>query len=238
MGDTVAIIADAHLGGPGGAAAPFLADLERVVADGASHLILLGDIFQVWIGARRFETPEVAAVAPVLRQLRRDGLRIDYVEGNRDFYIAGSPYADCFDRVALEIPFDAGGRRCLAVHGDGLNDRDWRYRFWRGLSKSLPVRLLVTRLPRRIAHRAVHRTEQGLSRTNFKHKRQIPEDAIRRYGAHRLAEGFDHLYLGHFHEPHVFAAPNGTIELLDAWFNHRYVAWPGRGGGGAQPGAA
>src|SRR5687767_6414713 len=100
----------------------------------------MGDLFQAWIGDPRFETEDVRAVAAALRDLRRRGLRIDYVEGNRDFFLAGSPYADAFDRVVLEVAFEVEGRRYLAVHGDGLNERDLQYRFWRWLSKSAPVR--------------------------------------------------------------------------------------------------
>ena len=102
--------------------------------------MLLGDLFQAWVGLPSFETPEVAAIVRALLDLRRRGLRVDYVEGNRDFFLAGSPYADAFDRVVLETAFTVGGRRYLAVHGDGLNDRDWKYRFWRRVSKSAPVR--------------------------------------------------------------------------------------------------
>ena len=98
----------------------------------------MGDLFQAWVGFRSFETADIAAVAAALRKLRGQGIEVEYVEGNRDFFLAGSPYADAFDRVVLETSFEVGGVRYLAVHGDGLNDRDWQYRFWRSLSKSAP----------------------------------------------------------------------------------------------------
>lgn len=233
---SIALIADAHIGGPGGSAGPLIDQLEALSSQGCERLILMGDLFQAWIGSPRFETPDIAAVAAVLRSLRRQGMHIDYVEGNRDFFLAGSPYADAFDRVVLEVAFEAGGTRYLAVHGDGLNDRDWRYRFWRRLSKSRPVRFAVCHMPHRLAHRMVHSTEQRLSRTNFKHKANIPEQAVRRYAERRLAEGHDVLILGHFHEPHVWTVGGGEVRLLDAWFRSRRVEWLGpplpRGGGG------
>ena len=222
---SVALIADAHLSGPGGPAGPLVAQLQALPSQGCRRLVLMGDLFQAWVGFPRFETAEIAAVVAALRDLRRQGIEIDYVEGNRDFFLAGGPYAEAFDRVALETAFTVGGVRYLAVHGDGLNDRDWRYRFWRRLSKSAPVRFAVRHTPRRLAHRAVHSTEKRLSRTNFKHRAALPEAAIRRYAERRLAEGHDVLLLGHFHEPRVWTVRGGEVRLLDAWFRSREVEW-------------
>lgn len=220
----VAVIADAHLGGPGGTAEPLVEQLRSLPGE-ASRLVLLGDLFQAWLGSERFETPEIRAVVPVLRELRRQGLPIDYVEGNRDFFLDGSPYADAFDACRREVAFEAGGVRYLAVHGDGLDPSDRPYLFWRWLSKSAPARFFFTRVPRRLASRLVHGTERRLSTTNFKHKIRIPEEVLCAYGERRLAEGHDVLLLGHFHEPRRFEVRGGEVRLLDAWFTSRRVEW-------------
>jgi UDP-2,3-diacylglucosamine hydrolase len=224
---SIALIADAHLGGPGGPAGPLVRQLAELPGQGCTRLILMGDLFQAWIGDARFETADVAAVVPALRALRRQGIRVDYVEGNRDFSLAGGPYADAFDAIAGEFSFETGGVRYLAVHGDGLNDRDWKYRFWRRLSKSAPVRAAVLHTPRRFARHMVASTEQRLSQTNFKHRAALPEAAIRAYAERRLAEGHDVLLLGHFHEPRVWQVEGGEVRLLDAWFRSRQVEWLG-----------
>ncbi len=218
-------MADAHLGGPGGAAQPLIEQLEALPGLGCGHLVLLGDLFQIWIGDRRYETPDIARVAETLVRLRGAGVRVDYVEGNRDFFLAGSPYAASFDRVGQEVAFEAGGRRYLAVHGDGLDRRDWKYRFWRAVSKSAPSRFAARHTPRRIAGNLVRGTEQKLSETNQEHKRRIPEEVLRAYGRRRLAEGHDVLLLGHFHERRSLAVPGGEVRLVDAWFNGRTVEW-------------
>jgi UDP-2,3-diacylglucosamine hydrolase len=221
----VALFADSHLSGPGGPAGPLVDQLAALPAQGCGRLILLGDIFQAWIGSPRFETEDVRAVVATLRGLRQRGLRIDYVEGNRDFFLQGSVYADAFDSVVPETSFTVDGVRYLAVHGDGLNDRDRKYRFWRWLSKSRPVRFLVFHVPGRLAHRMVRSTEQRLSQTNFKHRAALPEAAIRRYAERRLAEGYDVLLLGHFHEARTWAVQGGEVRLMDAWFRSRRVEW-------------
>ncbi len=190
-------------------------------------MILLGDIFHVWVGFRGFETPEIGAVVPALERMREAGIRIDYVEGNRDFFLGEGPYRDVFDSVCLEISFEANGQRILAVHGDGLNDQDRRYRFWRFLSKSLLSRMLMRLLPSRWARRLVTATDQRLAQTNFEHKKQIPEAVIRAYGERRLGEGYGTLILGHFHESRDWAVKGGQVRLLDAWFNSRQIEWFG-----------
>lgn len=219
----VAVIADSHLGGPGGNGDELCAQLDALPGQGVDFLILLGDIFHVWVGSRRFETAEVRKVLPHLEALRARGVRVDYVEGNRDFFLAGSPYADAFDHIALETSFEAGGQRILAVHGDGLNEQDRQYQLWRWLSKSPPSRFFILNLPGPLARRAVHSTERRLANTNFRHRKRVPEGAIRRYGERRLAEGYDQVLVGHFHEPHDYQLQNGQIRLLDAWFRDRQV---------------
>lgn len=253
----VAIIADAHLGGPGGPAQGLVDQIDGLGPEDCEGLILLGDIFHVWVALPSFETEEIRLFLAAVERLRRRGVPVQYVEGNRDFFLRDGPYADRFDEVVLETSFEAGGKRYLAVHGDGLNDRDLSYRFWRWLSKSPPVRLLVRSLPAAVARRFVRRTEERLARTNFKHKSRIPEEAISKYARRRLAEGYDVLLLGHFHEPRTLPLGKGTRQepalegrasqgkraqqetskgggrvagearLLDAWFRSRRVEWFG-----------
>jgi UDP-2,3-diacylglucosamine hydrolase len=222
---SIALLADAHLSGPGGPAAPLVDQLAALPEAGCRRLVVMGDLFQAWVGHRRFETEDIAVVVAALRTLRRDGLRIDYIEGNRDFFLAGSPYADAFDHVAAEVAFEEGGVRYLAVHGDGLDEDDWQYRFWRRLSKSALSRYLACRIPAPLARGMVSSTERRLSRTNFKHRRRLPETAIRRYAERRLAEGHDILLLGHFHEPRTWPVAGGEVRLLPAWFKTRTVEW-------------
>ena len=222
---SVAVIADCHLGGPGGEAGPLLRQLEELPELGCRRLVLLGDIFHIWVGKPAFETPLIHSVLDAFRRLREQGIRLDYIEGNRDFFIARSRHAKIFRTVSTEVAFETGGVRYLAVHGDGLNDRDRQYLFWRWLSKSLPVRLALATLPAPVARRLMFSTEASLAETNFKHKVEIPKEAILRYGQRRLGDGFDVLLLGHFHEPHTWPAGQGEVRILDAWFNSRRVEW-------------
>ena len=188
----------------------------------------MGDIFHVWVGSRRFETPEVRKVMPELKALRSQGIRVDYVEGNRDFFIQNSIYSDAFDSICLETDFEIDGKKHLCVHGDGLNDKDRQYLFWRRLSKSWPVKMVILNFPSSLAQKLIRSTEQKLAKTNFKHRTRVPQEAICGYGETRFREGYETLFLGHFHEPHQWQVDGGEVHCLDAWFNSRRVEWVGR----------
>jgi UDP-2,3-diacylglucosamine pyrophosphatase LpxH len=220
----VALIADAHLHGPGGEAAPLVEQLRSLRGE-CARLVLLGDLFHVWVGFPQFAPPGLDRVLDAIGELRASGAVVDYVEGNRDFFLTGSRYAAAFDVVATEVAFTTGGVRYLAVHGDGLDEGDVQYRRWRRISKSAPVRWAMRALPARLARRLVDSTERKLARTNFKHRVRIPETAIRGYAERRLAGGHDVLLLGHFHEERRWEVAGGRVWLLPAWFHSRRVEW-------------
>lgn len=220
-----ALLADAHVGGPGGGGADLVRQLEELEPGRCDLLLVLGDLFHVWVGDARYETDEIRLLVPALEGVRRRGIEIRYVEGNRDFFLDDSVYAGCFDSISREHAFECGGLRYLAVHGDGLNDRDWRYRFWRRLSKNAVSRAAARRLPASLAGRLVNGMDRRLARTNFEHKVRIPEQVIQRYAETRLREGHDVLLLGHFHQPRRWRVSGGEVRVVDAWFRARALEW-------------
>ena len=220
-----AVIADAHLGGPGGSSEPLVEQIDSLDRESCDRLLLLGDLFHVWVGIRRFETPEVGPVMAALERLRGRSVPVNYVEGNRDFYLEGSHYERYFDSIGTELAFSSDGRRYLAVHGDGLNDRDHLYRFWRFLSKNRLSRAGTFMLPKFLASGIIYGTERELAKTNFKHKAEVPRAVISQYARRRLAEGHDELVIGHFHDAHRWAVGQGSVRVFDAWFHTRRLEW-------------
>jgi UDP-2,3-diacylglucosamine hydrolase len=221
----VALLADAHVGGPGGRGDDLAAELAGLDATRCDLLLVLGDLFHVWVGDRRYETGEIARILGVIDSVRERGVPVRYIEGNRDFFLDDSVYARHFDSITLEHAFTVAGVRYLAVHGDGIDDRDWRYRFWRRVSKNPVSRTASRLLPGAIARRFVHDMDRRLAETNFEHKIRIPEAVIRRFSERRLAEGHDVVLLGHFHKPLRLAVEGGEVRIIDAWFNTRRLEW-------------
>jgi len=131
--------------------APFLAWLEGVA--GAPRLVLLGDLFDVWLGPGQIATAGARRVLAALAATVSSGTAIDIVPGNRDFLLDGA-----FERASgCRVRHDGlvgcleGGDRVLFLHGDELCTLDRPYQRLRAVLRSAPVRLLARWLPVAVA---------------------------------------------------------------------------------------
>ena len=133
---SVAVFADAHLGQVEWDAQDFLHALEGVRRRGFATAVLLGDIFHYFIGEPKLETPLLKRTLQGLHGVASRGLSLRYVEGNRDFFVAGTPYAAPFASWVLADGLRVGESRYAFVHGDRVNTADFPYRFWRAVSRT------------------------------------------------------------------------------------------------------
>ncbi len=223
-GDTI-FVADVHIDRGDPDLPAFLAFLERI-ADRARRVVVMGDLFNLWIGKRRIEQPHQTAVLERLAALRSRGIVVRYVEGNRDYRVGPDYAGAAFDDVSEEgIEETSGGTRIFAIHGDLANPADRRYRVWRRVSRSEPVWRLFHLLPPRTRIALGEWIERRLRTTNLEMKSGFPEPAVRAYAATFLARGFDAVVLGHFHEEHVLEARSpsspGRIYVLPDWKSGR-----------------
>lgn len=212
-----ALLADLHLGQVEGDYARF-ADLGRqIVESGVEELVLAGDVFRTLVGLPRFWTASVRVALGLLADLRQRGVRVVWVEGNRDFFLhtkAMDPYRD---RFVPSYGFVAGGRRFLVEHGDLINRRDRQYRLWRAVSKS-PLAFWGARLiPKGIAQAIVVKTEKRLAKTNFSYRRLLPEEDLVREARRHFACGVDVVFWGHFHRFWVFREGQRLAYVLPDW---------------------
>ncbi|MCM3876167.1 MAG: hypothetical protein NEA02_07080 [Thermoanaerobaculia bacterium] len=217
----VAVFADAHLGQVERDAEDFLDALEGVRRRGFSTVVLLGDIFHYFIGDPKLETPLLTRTLRGLKEVSSRGLSLRYVEGNRDFFVAGSPYAEAFASWALTDGLRVGAIRYAFVHGDRVNSADLPYRFWRRISKNAVAHGLLKMIPGALARAIVSRTEARLYRSNFRHKRILPEAALLAEGRAARGAGYDALLVGHFHVAKTLADGGAVTHVLPAWLEER-----------------
>jgi UDP-2,3-diacylglucosamine pyrophosphatase LpxH len=216
-----AVFADAHLGQVEGDADDLLESLEGVRRRGISTAVLLGDIFHYFIGHPKLETPFLRRTLDGFAAVAGRGLSLRYLEGNRDFFVAGTPYAAPFVSFALTDGLRCGGVSYAFVHGDRVNTADLPYRFWRRISKNPVARAALDVIPGAFARAIVAKTEARLYRSNFRHKKRLPEEALRAEGREARLQGYDALLVGHFHVGRTFAAPDGVTHVLPAWLEER-----------------
>jgi UDP-2,3-diacylglucosamine hydrolase len=217
----IAIIADSHLGQVESDADDFLDSLWALQKRGFGTLVLLGDIFQYFIGDAKFETPMIRRVVDAWTSLAAAGVSIRYVEGNRDFFLANTPYSRSFAAYGKTDGLSAGGRRYAFVHGDRVNTRDLPYRFWLLVSKNPVSRAVMRILPGPVARSIVAKTEAKLYHSNFKHKKYLPERSLLLEGERARNAGYDEVLIGHFHVSKAFEAAAGVARLLPSWLQER-----------------
>lgn len=191
-------VADPHFG-PGD---PALEVFGRCVAafgeSGAQTLVLLGDLFRVWLARPEPRTDEEAHLLVSLQILRGRGCRVVYLAGNRDYFLERLP-AGTFDVLAERWDVETPSGRTRFEHGDLINTSDRNYLRWRRFSRSRPVSLLFHALPGGLQRRIAGRLERALDSTNRSYKEYRPEAELAAWAGTLRSAGYTGAVLGHFH---------------------------------------
>ena len=142
------VIADLHLDlADPKSVAPFLAFLAGL--RDCPQLVVLGDLFDVWVGPAQMSEGEAPRVLGALAHLEKQGTQLFVVHGNRDFLLERR-FAERVWATLLRDGFVArlpDGSRMLCVHGDTLCKKDKGYQRLRRVLRSRPMLWLAPRLP-------------------------------------------------------------------------------------------
>jgi len=202
-------VGDVHLDEGDAAVAEFVSFLGELGRT-SRRVVLLGDLFNLWIGLRRLERPHQTTVLVALADLRRQGVAVRYLEGNRDYRIHGSYAGTAIDDASdHEIVERFAGRTIWAAHGDLVNTEDRQYRLWRAVSRSALAWRVVRMLPGVLTMRLVGSLEARMRSTNLAHKRTFPERAF--------SLGHDTVVLGHFHVEKEIRLERGRVLVVPEW---------------------
>jgi len=215
------IIADSHVGQGTDDAAEMSSLVRRAADGGVDEVIYLGDAFQYLIGISKFWTTALREVIESWREVRRNGVRIVLIEGNRDFFLDGPELATEVDWSGRIYEFCAGERRYRLDHGDLVNRRDFQYRFWSRISKSAVARIWARLLPQSLAVAIVRRMEAHLATTNRKFRYTKPIADLRRSASSAWEEGINVLFWGHFHTYWECRERDHLAMILPAWLETR-----------------
>jgi UDP-2,3-diacylglucosamine hydrolase len=217
-------VGDVHLDRDDRDLPAFLAYL-RGVAESARRIVLMGDLFNLWLGAADMEQDHHRAVIDCLSELRSRGTELHYLEGNRDYRIAQRHLGGVFDAVSdTGLREDWGGLRIWAAHGDLVNRNDRQYRIWRRVSRGAVTWRLFTALPPARRFAIAERIERKMRGTNVGMKQRFPETIVADYATRHLGADAGAVVLGHFHvERELEAGPGGRIHVyvLPEWKGSR-----------------
>lgn len=207
------IVTDAHVSELNGNVQAFFSMLEGLAETG-EDVIFLGDIFDLWIGLRRYEEPmHLRFLAWCEAYSQR--ATVGFVEGNHEFYVVRR-HRDAFSWSSRK-GHDAHGVRF--VHGDLVNRADKKYLGFRAITKSLLVRQLIAWMP--WGKRFVAVLKEKLKTTNQAFRMGLPEQAMAEAAKKAREEGIRFVLMGHFHKAfHYTTAESAVLWVLPAWLDH------------------
>jgi len=225
------VIADLHLDvGPAGAGNERFITFLRALR-GVPRLLILGDLFDAWIGPAQAALPAAAEVIVALADAVHHGTAVDVLHGNRDFLLE-SRFEALSGAVVRPDGFIglAGGERVLFVHGDELCTLDRRYQRMKRVLRSAPMLWAVPRIPTPvalgIARRLRRASVQAVAAKTEAEKEQQPNEAVRM----ARAAGCTTIVCGHAHRFRDERVDSVRWIVLDAFGGKRDLLRIGPGG--------
>ena len=198
-------LSDLHLSQGDSPSAQKLVAFLREQPGSGDLLILGGDIFDLFIGNKKFFRHKFAPVLEAISAVARRGARVYYLEGNHDFHFSGvfGPESSVEIR-ADEFWVVAGPRRIFVAHGDLIDPDDKGYLFLRALLRNPLVRALAWILPGSWIN-GIGTLSSQESRKYTDGARQGHQERIRglylNYAREKIKAGAQHVLLGHSHLP-------------------------------------
>lgn len=214
----VDLLSDLHLQ----AAEPgtFEAWRSHMLGTSADAVLLLGDVFEVWVGDDAVaQDPFLQACAQVLQQASQR-MTVGFMPGNRDFLV-GPGFLQSCGVQALDDPTVLvwGEQRILLSHGDALCLGDEAYQRFRAVARTADwqAEFLAKPLPERLA------LAQAMRAQSEAHNQRMQSFADADAGMTRdwLQQAHcRHLIHGHTHRPadhEVAGLPGARRQVLSDW---------------------
>ncbi len=223
-------LADAHLCKPADTNYRTLLTFLEEQRGKTDLLVLLGDIFEFWIG----KATVVADYVPLidcLERLHHQGTRLVYVEGNHDFHL-GPVFTR---RLNCQVLPDGGcieldGRKIFLAHGDLANPDDIGYRSLRKLLRSRLLQSLIRIAPNTLTMAIANRGSFESRKNSAERYRRWPARKILQpYVQAILAEGYQAVVTGHYHQPFHEKQGDGEHIALGDWITqYSYAVYEDR----------
>lgn len=204
----------------------FLKSLEG--GRNATHLFLLGDIFDLWVADHDWFIERYRGIIDELRRLKEENVEIHYFEGNHDLHLKYF----FSDRLGLRVhdgPYrlQLGRHRVRLEHGDEMDPDDRGYLFLRWFLRTPPVRILIRNLPGALIARIGNRASRISRRYVTGTKSVTDADAVATIRGHAgriaAADRFDLIISGHVHvrDDTCIRLPDREVRSvnLGSWFD-------------------
>lgn len=202
--------------------------LLQAIRPTATHLVLLGDIFDYWFEYNTVVQRQHIRTLALLADIADSGLPIDYVMGNHDF-----GHRDFFqDELGIHLHRNDiercwFGKKFYLAHGDGKVANDTGYLILRSILRNKLAQSLFRWIHPDIGIALAASTSKN-SRKYTDAKEYGTPDGLRPFALQTLAKGYDYVVMGHRHSPAIEQTPHGTyVNLGDLVKNETFASFDG-----------
>lgn len=202
--------------------------LHSILEDSdTTHLFLLGDIFDLWVGDSDVFQTKFQALVDVIATLKQKGVEVVYFEGNHDLHVKNF-WEEKFS-IPVHVDFKVlplGPFQVRMEHGDFINPDDTAYLKYREVIRSPQMQKVAQWLPGIVLDELGIRASK-LSRKKSSYERRNSEaelrQMIREFALSKFQETpFDLIITGHMHIRDEFEFEAGGKKRvsvnLGSWF--------------------
>jgi UDP-2,3-diacylglucosamine hydrolase len=216
---SVYFISDAHLTFDTSTKEKVLADFLFSLQNKASHLYIIGDLFDFWFEYKHAVPAAYLRTLATLRALVDSGMQITYLPGNHDFWMGDYLAKQAGVRLAGDsVDIEHQGKKIHLYHGDGLAYGDKAYRIMKKLFRFKPNIWLYRQLPVDLAYRLAHKTSANSRERN--HSKDKDLQGYYDYAKAKINSGFDAVIMGHTHFPEIKQLGKGQYINTGDWIDH------------------
>ncbi len=197
-----------------------IAELFKMVKQDGDRLVILGDLFDFWFEYKQAMPKDQFKVLYMLYDLIEQGIKIDYVSGNHDFWMH-----DFFEtQMHIDIHQDFldlkyENLKLHLIHGDGLSPADKGYHFLKKVLRNKLNIWLYRQLPPDFAI-SLAKSVSGSSREYTARRDHHYKLDYENYAERKLQDGFDFVAIGHLHLPVYKKFESGVYINSGDFINH------------------
>jgi UDP-2,3-diacylglucosamine hydrolase len=194
-----------------------LVEFLKGLAGKASHVFLVGDLFEFWYEYRHYVARGHFSLYRALGDLVDSGAKVHYLMGNHDFALGDFFPKELGVQVHREFVTEPiQGHRIFLMHGDGVPKSDSGYRFARKIIDARISRSLFRKIHPDLGMDIAHFVGSS-SRKAGKDRPIHIEEYLEAASIKMRKNGCDICVHGHHHISGIWNVPEGKVVSPGQW---------------------
>ena len=196
--------------------------LKTLETDGTTHLFMVGDIFDFWMGNKNVFINRYKVAVDAVESLVKSGVKVIYFQGNHDVdlkrYWTKKIGVEVYTKPTI---FEFNGQKIRVEHGDNFDPSDTGYFIWKAVLTSKILALIALIVPNslmgKISDFLSSKSRQYSDKDRTAYKKQILEKLHKYVESEAKKEVFDIIISGHIHfkDDYTFEVDGRTVRSIN-----------------------